>query len=128
MTTLGIAGELARSRHWDSIDQLVAWGATGLLGIALALVAGSPSAGHVRAARPVLAAVGVSAVVGTWQHLRANLASGPLDFRYATTWSGFSTKHRWWLAVSGGVGAAPPLVPLLLGMAAAMVWLAIQDP
>jgi hypothetical protein len=119
----GVAVELATARHWHGFEQLIAWASLLLLaaGAALSILGGD---GARRAARAVLAVVGAASAFGVWEHVQANLDSGPLDFRYARTWAGFSAGKQWWLAVSGGVGASPPLVPLVLVLVVALVLLA----
>ena len=124
VTTIGIGIELATARHWGSIEQLVAWAAVGLVGLSLGLVVGTPSPGNVRLARVLLVVVVISSLFGVWEHVQANRRAGALDFRYATVWADYSARHQWWLALSGGVGAAPPILPLSLAVTAAMVLLA----
>lgn len=124
VTTIGIGVALATARHWGSIEQLVAWAAAGLVCLSLGLVVGTPSHGNVRLARILLVVVVASSLFGAWEHVQANHRAGALDFRYATVWADYSAKHQWWLALSGGVGAAPPVLPLALALTAAMVLLA----
>lgn len=119
-TTLGIVVELATTRHWNGGTQLIPWFAAGLLLVAAALVVrDAPTA--VRIGRALAAVVTLASVFGVWEHVEGNYDSGPLDFRYATTWASMSEASRWWKAVSGGVGAAPPIVPGALALVAALL-------
>lgn len=120
---LGVLVELATARHWHGPEQLIAWAALALVAVGVALLARPTAALH-RAGRILLAAVAGASLFGVWEHLGANLDAGPLDFRYATTWSDLPVARQWWLAVSGGVGASPPLVPLVLALVVALVLLA----
>jgi hypothetical protein len=118
----GLAVELAVSRHWQTPSQAMAWAALGSVAAAGALVA-LRRAPRTRLA--MLAVVGVTSLVGVVLHLSANHAAGPLDRDHATTWHALPAWRQWWLAVSGGVGPAPPLVPLGLALSAALMILAM---
>lgn len=123
----GIAGttvELAMLRHWTSASQLVAWAALVALAVALLLTTARPTVARLRAGRYLAVAVALSAAFGVVEHIDANYASGPLDFRYADRWATMSLPARWWAAASGAVGPAPALAPAILAQAAVFVWLA----
>jgi len=119
-TTLGIVVELATTRHWNGGTQLIPWFAAGLLLVAAALIARN-TPGGVTTGRALAAVVTLASAFGVWEHVEGNYDSGPLDFRYATTWASMSEASRWWKAVSGGVGAAPPIVPGALALVAALL-------
>ena len=120
VATVGIVVELATSRHWHGGIQLIPWFAAGLLLVGTALVGrGAPAGVHV--GRVLAAVVSLASVFGMWEHVEGNYDSGPLDFRYATSWASMSEASRWWKAVSGGVGASPPIVPGALALVAGLL-------
>lgn len=121
---VGTALELAMLRHWTSSSQLVAWAALVALAVALALTTIRPIAARLRAGRAVAVAVALSAAFGVFEHVDANYAAGPLDFRYADRWGTMSVISRWWAAATGAVGPSPALAPAILAQAAVFVWLA----
>lgn len=123
LTTAGILIELAAERHWTQAIQLVAWGAVGVIAVAIALVAWSPSRGRVQVARILAIVVMLSALLGIWEHIEGNHDSGPLDAQYGDTWDGLSESTRWWLALSKTVGPSPPLAPGALAQAGLCVLL-----
>lgn len=124
LTTLaGLAAELAYSRHWGSLEQRIPWACVAIVAVALWLVSPVRSAAGLTAARALIIAVFLASLFGVWEHIKANHDAGPLDFKYATTWHTFSGARQWWMAISGGVGPAPPLVPLAMVLAAALVWI-----
>src|SRR3712207_2241375 len=100
VTTLGIGVELAGEHHSSTPSQQLAWAALGVVGLALALLVGTPSRTRVRVARGLAIAVMISAAWGIWAHVEANYDAGELDFRYADTWASLPEATRWWLAVS----------------------------
>ena len=56
------------------------------------------------------------------EHQRAAFrAGGALDQRTAATWETTPATTRWWMALSGGVGPAPPLAPGVLAQAGLML-------
>ena len=124
LTTLGITLELITERHWTQPVQFVAWGALGLLAVAIGLLWGQPTRTRLRVAQGIAAVVVVSAAIGVWQHIVANYDAAPLDYRYAQTWEGMSALSRWWLAARKGVGPSPPLAPGALAQAGFCVLLA----
>ena len=124
LTTLGIAAELGTERHWTQPIQLVAWGAVGVITVAIALVARAPSRAGVRLAQIFAAAVVLSAAVGIGEHVYANYDAGPLDYHYANTWENLPEATRWWLAITKTVGPSPPLAPGALAQAGLCVLLA----
>ena len=124
LTTAGLGVELAVERHWTQPVQFVAWGAVGVIVIAIAIMAWSPSRGRLRLARILAVVVMLSAILGIWEHVEGNYDAGPLDFQYADTWDGLSEASRWWLALSKTVGPSPPLAPGALAQAGLCVLLA----
>ena len=72
----------------------------------------------------VLLVVAASAALGIYQHVAANYATAPLDFRYADRWEQMSGAARLWAAGSQAVGPSPTMVPGLLAYLALMTWLA----
>lgn len=127
VATVGIVVELATSRHWHGGIQLIPWFAAGLLLVATALI-GRGAPGGVRVGRVLAAVVSLASLFGVWEHVEGNYDSGPLDFRYATSWASMSEATRWWKAVSGGVGAAPPIVPGVLALVAGLLVVATFGP
>ncbi len=124
LTVAGIAIELYTEQHWTQPVQWIAWAALALTLVAVGLLVGRPSAGRVRAARIVAVVVVLCAVIGVWEHIRANYEAAPLDRRYGATWESMSALARWWLAARKGVGPSPPLAPGALAQAALCVLLA----
>ena len=123
---VGIVVELATSRHWHGASSSSLWFAAGLLLVALRWIGRgapavcAPGAPWLRLSRwPACSA---------WEHVEGNYDSGPLDFRYATSWASMSEATRWWKAVSGGVGAAPPIVPGALALVAGLLVVATFGP
>jgi hypothetical protein len=124
LTSAGLVVELAVERHWAQPIQFVAWGALGVVAVAIAVVAWRPSRRRLRLAQILAVAVILSAGWGIWEHVEANYEAGPLDFRYADTWDGVPEITRWWLAASKTVGPSPPLAPGALAQASVCVLLA----
>lgn len=124
--TIGIVLELATSRHWNGLIQLIPWVAAALLLGATVLVWRNTRT-TVRAGRAIALIVALSSAFGIWEHIESNYDSGPLDFRYATKWASLSEASRWWKAISGGVGAAPPIVPGAMALVAALLVVATFD-
>jgi hypothetical protein len=124
ITTAGIGVELAADRHWTQPIQLVAWGAVGMVVVALALLAWTPSRTRIRLAQILAVVVMLSAVWGIWEHVAANYDAAPLDFHYTDTWDNLPETTRWWLALSKTVGPSPPLAPGALAQASLCVLLA----
>jgi hypothetical protein len=112
---LGAAVDLAMARHWASPIQLVPWAALGMLAVALALIAASPSGRTLRAARGLALLVAATAALGVYQHVAANYATAPLDFRYGDRWESMTGLARLWAAASGAVRPSPTAAPGLLG-------------
>ena len=121
---IGAALDLGLSRHWQTAIQLVPWAALGGIAIALALIAVRPTGRALRIARVLLVVVAASAALGIYQHVAANYATAPLDFRFADRWEQMSVPARLWAAGSQAVGPSPTLVPGLLAYLALMTWLA----
>jgi hypothetical protein len=122
VSIVGTAVELAMLRHWGTFTRTIPWLILAVL--AGALVAATGRTTRRRRAAQVLAGVGTAGTVyGIVEHVRSNLASAPLDFRYADRWAGMSPLSRLWAAASGAVGPSPTLAPAVLALAAALVWL-----
>lgn len=124
LTDVGIVIELATARHWTQAVQFVAWGATALLAVAIGLLARRPTAARVRIAQALAVVVLVSSLLGVWEHIEGNYASGELNRRYAQTWATTPETTRWWLAISQQVGPSPPLAAGALTQAGLVVLLA----
>ena len=120
----GSALDLAFARHWQSLEQAIAWGGIGLALAALALLRIRPTSRRVWASRVLAALVVIVALVGMWRHVVANYEAAPLDFRYETRWAQMSPMQQWWAASTGAVGPAPSLAPAVLAQAAVCVLLA----
>jgi hypothetical protein len=127
MAVAGTAVELATDRHWDSPIQLIPWFALAAAVAALFLVARDGGGGSRRWARPFTIAVGASALLGIFEHVRANVEAGYLDATYGATWAARSSLERWWIAASGGVGPSPVLAPGVLLLAATATWFSIVE-
>ncbi|MFN8524579.1 MAG: hypothetical protein U0821_15890 [Chloroflexota bacterium] len=125
---LGIAAELAMSRHWSQPSQGIAWLA--LAGLAVAIVLGSRSASprSTRTARLVCWLVLAAAIFGIWEHVYSNFDAAPLDQRYADAWDSLNPMTQWWLAATKGVGPSPPLAPAALAYASIIVLLVTTGP
>lgn len=128
LTALGIVGtafELATLHHWNGAIQLVPWAALAVLAAALALYLAAPS----RPPQPHLVRmlalfVLAAALYGVVEHALANYRAGPLDQRFADTWTTLAPWLRWWYAITKTVGPAPTLAPGMLGHTAATLLLA----
>ena len=76
LVVLGVVGTalaLAYERHWLSPWQLAPWIVIGIVGVATVALVVRQTALSVRLARAVAALAILSAVIGTWQHVDANL-------------------------------------------------------
>ncbi|MFD1540940.1 hypothetical protein [Nonomuraea guangzhouensis] len=124
ISIMGAALELAAERHWQTLQQLLPWGALAVLTLALALLAVGRPQGAVTTVRVLALAVLLVAAFGVYAHVSANYDAGLLDQRYADTWDALSPLTRWWYAVSKSVGAAPPLAPGMLAQSALLLLLA----
>jgi hypothetical protein len=128
LTALGIVGtafELATLHHWNGAMQLVPWVALAVLAAALALYSGSPGRPpRTRLVRVLALLVLASSLFGILEHVLVNYRSGPLDERFADTWTTLSPWLRWWYAITKTVGPAPTLAAGMLGQAAATLILA----
>lgn len=124
ISIMGAALELAAERHWQTLEQLLPWGALALLTLALAMLAIDRPQGAVSTVRVLALAVLLVAAFGVYAHVSANYDAGLLDQRYADTWDALSPLTRWWYAVSKSVGAAPPLAPGMLAQSALLLLLA----
>lgn len=120
----GTALDLAFARHWQSLEQGIAWVGLGLALLALGLARFRPTSRRVWASRALAALVLVVSVVGMWRHVVANYETAPLDFRFETRWANMSTVEQWWAASTGAVGPSPALAPAVLAQAAVCIMLA----
>ena len=128
LTALGIAGtafELATLHHWNGAIQLVPWAALAVLAAALALHLAAPSyPPQLHVVRVLALFVLAAALYGVVEHALANYRAGPLDQRFADTWTTLVPWLRWWYAITKTVGPAPTLAPGMLGHTAATLILA----
>jgi hypothetical protein len=110
----GIGFELASERHWKSAVQFIPIVAVAVL--VAATVATMLSRARVvdRATRVACVAVGLTGMVGVYEHVLANLRAAPLDYHYTDSWTTMSLMERWWAGTSKTVGHSPPLAPALL--------------
>ena len=118
---VGTTVELVIGRHWDSLEQVIPFGAIALAGMALWLIAARPTRRRLRLARGLCLIVLAVSELGVWNHIEGNQESGALDSRFADRWESMSAADRWWRAASGGVGPAPPLAPGVLAETALML-------
>lgn len=123
-TVLGAFAELASLRHWTTPFQLVPWVVLAILLVAALAWWLRRTTLTMRTLRgaAILAALGSG--FGVYQHIEANLESGPLDAGYSASWATMSTPAQLWTAASGGVGPSPPLAPGMIGLAGVLLWLA----
>lgn len=117
IAALGIAGsgaELAIERHWQSLEQMLAWLALAVAAVGLFAILGRGRRGGLWLARLCAVVAIAFAAVGVWRHVNANYQTAPLDFRYETRWNGMSETERLWAVLSGAVGPAPILASGIL--------------
>lgn len=124
VTLVGTAVELAMLRHWVGFDQLIPWFILAVVGVVVAAQWLHPTPAVTLTSRVVGVAAAVGGAYGAWEHIHANYESGPLDFRYAETWSTMSMASKAWTAATGGVGPAPALAPMILALSGACLALA----
>ena len=74
---LGSALALAYERHWQSAWQLAPWLTLGIVSVALVALVVRQTAATVWLARAVAIVAIVSAALGVWQHVNANLSADP---------------------------------------------------
>lgn len=117
----GTALELAMERHWDDPIKLIPWLALGVLLVAIALVAFSPSNARLRLARVICALVLAASAFGIYEHIEENRKAGALDFRFTERWESMSPADQWWKAATKTVGPAPVLAAGVLAQAALMI-------
>jgi hypothetical protein len=111
---LGIAGttiELVFLRHWSTATAAIVWIGMAALAVGAIALLRRPGRTTLRAVRALAIVAFVVSIVGVGFHVAENLAAGPLDRNYATTWDSMSTVSQWWTAITGGVGPAPTLAP-----------------
>ncbi|SEN73821.1 hypothetical protein [Nonomuraea pusilla] len=121
---LATAFELTTEQHWRSLEQLVPWGALGLLAVAVVLAAAGDAPPLAAGVRVIALVVLLASAFGVYAHVAANFDAGPLDQAYAATWDGLSALTRRWYAFTKAVGPAPPLAPGMLGQSALLLLLA----
>lgn len=124
LSAIALAGttvELVIGRHWDGLTQVIPFAAITVATIALSMIATARSRTSLRIAQGLCAVVLIASALGVWKHVAGNEESGSLDQRFAATWESTPAPRRWWLAVSGGVGPAPPLAPGVLAETALML-------
>ena len=109
ITVLGTVLELGLERHWQSGDQIIAWGATALAAVAVALVSVRPRHRRLWVARVVAMLVLALSAFGVVEHVSANYEAGELDANYAPRWPTMSEFERWRAAALKSVGPAPIL-------------------
>lgn len=123
-TVLGAFAELASLRHWGSPAQLIPWVLLTILLIAALAWSLTRTTVTVRILRGAAIVAVLGSAFGVFEHIQANLESGPLDARYSATWATMSTPAQLWTAASGGVGPSPLLAPGMIGLAGVLLWLA----
>lgn len=98
LVVMGVAGTalaLAYERHWLSPWQLAPWIVIGIVGVATVALVVRQTALTVRLARAVAVLAIVSAVLGTWQHVDANLnPDAHADHDHSTTSSAEDSDHH----------------------------------
>ncbi len=125
LVVLGVVGTaltLAYERHWGTTWQLAPWITLGIVSVALVALVVRQTTVTVRLARAVAILAVVSASLGVWQHIDANLdadaaADHRSDDRETTDGDGHDSDDGTSLAdvVTGSVGQAP--VPAALAIA-----------
>lgn len=115
-TCVGAALELAMLRHWKGTDQLIPWFVLAALAAGIVAVALVPTRPVLLAARVLSIGGALGSAVGVWEHVSSNWETGSLSATYASTWDTLPVLQQWWLAATGGVGAAPPLAPGFLAL------------
>jgi hypothetical protein len=123
-TVLGAFVELASLRHWTTPFQLVPWFVLGILLVAALAWWLAPTTLTMRILRGAAILAVLGSGFGVYEHIEANLESGPLDARFSATWATMATPAQLWTAASGGVGPSPPLAPGMIGLAGVLLWLA----
>lgn len=121
LAVVGTGAELALERHWQSLEQGIAWVTLALALIAVALVTG---ARRVWLARLLAIAVLALSGVGVWRHVNANYEAGELDADYAARWPAMTESERWQAAALKRVGPAPILAAGVLAEVSLLVLLA----
>ncbi|MFA7296636.1 MAG: hypothetical protein WC211_05535 [Dehalococcoidia bacterium] len=122
LAVLGTGAELALERHWQSLEQGIAW-------VALLLALGAVGFATVARRRVWLArllAIAVLALsgIGVWRHINANYEAGELDADYAARWPAMTEPERWQAAALKSVGPAPILAAGVLAEVSLLVLLA----
>lgn len=112
--------ELAMLRHWNGI-QVAPW-----VIFAVVTIAGIGAvAGRWRRFTQIAGGLGLfGAAAGLWHHIDTNHARGA---EFLDTWDALSGAEQWWFAFNGTVGPAPALAPGLLGLAGALLLVAVMD-
>lgn len=117
----GALGELAMLRHWNGAQQQMPWALSALTLVAAAALYLARGPVTVLVARVVGVVVVLGGGFGSLVHVLHNYDVGPLDAAYEKTWDTLGLAQQVWLAVSGGVGASPPLAPGMLSLAGVLL-------
>ena len=114
---LGSALALAYERHWLSAWQLAPWITLGIISVATLALVLRQTAATVWLARAVAILAIVSAALGVWQHIDANLAAEPAEDQHSHSHSHGPKEPGVSMAdvVTGSAGHAP--VPAALAIA-----------
>jgi hypothetical protein len=115
---------LALERHWQSLEQGIAWVTLALALIATTLATTARSSSRVWLARLLAIAVLVLSGIGVWRHINANYEAGELDADYAARWPAMTESERWQAAALKRVGAAPILAAGVLAQVSLLLLLA----
>lgn len=96
LVAVGVAGTalaLAYERHWLSPWQFVPWITLGIMLATTIALAARQTAATVRLARVVAAIVIASALLGTWQHVAANLNPESHDHQHEDSREGMTSAQ-----------------------------------
>ncbi len=116
LTCLGSALELAMLRHWGSTDQKIPWVILVIMAAGIAAFAWRQTQGTILAARVLAVGSVLGSGFGVLEHVKSNVETAPLNALWADTWDTLSPLNQWWLAATGGAGAAPTLAPGFLAL------------
>jgi len=124
LSLLGTGVELALERHWQSLEQGIAWIAVALAVASATFATRRSSGGRLWLARLLAVAVLALSVVGVWRHVNANYEAGELDAEYGPRWAAMTETDRWRAAALKSVGPAPILASGMLASVSMLVLLA----
>ena len=124
LALIGTGAELALERHWQSLEQGIAWVTLAISAVSLALATLARSRGRIWTARLLAIAVLALSGVGVWRHINANYEAGELDADYAARWPAMTDSERWQAAALKRVGPAPILAAGVLAEVALLAMLA----